>query len=352
MLLILLSLCIAQENPIQPYPPESKDQPDFLTIQYKETESDPNLTSLDIYTPDSPGLHPVMIYVHGGGWQRGDKKNVGHKSDFFTEEGFMFVSVNYRLSPEVMYPLHVQDVADAAAWVAQNAGQYRGDPDRIFIMGHSAGAHLVSLLGADEKYMENSGYSLEILKGVISLDTGLLDIPLQVETQKSSLRLVKSAISNNAETWKEASPVHHVEAGKGIPPYLLVYVSSRERSAGVQAKNMKQKFEEEGVTCEVYRAENKTHQTLNQEIGTTGDEPTAKIMEFIESILNEGETDLHTDYNIHFDYDPSVEMKFCIDTIGDLKGFDMQVGLRNFFASSCSEQLDCCDFQELYFCKG
>ena len=218
-------------------------------------------------------------------------------------------------------------------------------------MGHSAGAHLVSLLGTDEKYLENSGYSLEILKGVISLDTGLLDIPLQVETQKSSFRMVKSAMGNDAETWKEASPVHHIGAGKGIPPYLLVYVSSREHSAGVQAKNMKQKFEEEGLTCEVYTAENKTHQTLNQEIGTTGDEPTAKIMEFIESILNEGETDLHTDYGTHFDYNSSVEMKFCID-IGDLKGFDMQVDLGNFLVSSCYEQMDCCNLQELYSYKG
>jgi len=76
-------------------------------------------------------------------------------------------------------------------------------------------------------------------------------------------------------------------------------------------------------------------------------------MEFIESILNEGETDLHTDYGVHFDYDPSVEMKFCIDTIGDLKGFDMQVDLGNFFCiHCCSEQLDCCDFQELYSYKG
>ncbi len=287
LLVLSVSLCITQESTT-----ESDNRTDnvigsFFTIQYKETGSDPNLTSLDIYTPSHSGVYPVVIYVHGGGWEGGDKKNVRYKPEFFNDEGFVFISVNYRLSPEVNHPDHVQDVADAVAWVVENISQYGGDPDAIFIMGHSAGAHLVSLLGTDETYLENSGYTLDVLKGVISLDTGSLDIPLQVETQKGSLRRVKTAIGDDLETWKDASPIYHVEAGKSIPPYLVVYASSREYVTGAQARIMKEKFDEEGLFCEVYRAENKTHGSLNQELGAEGDEPSEKIIEFIRGILQE-----------------------------------------------------------------
>lgn len=316
LLLTFLSLCMTQG----PSPAESELS--FFTIQYKKTASDPNLCSLDVYTPVRTGSRPVVVYVHGGGWQTGDKENVDFKPDFFNKEGFVFVSVNYRLSPEVKHPTHVQDVADAVAWVIETIDEYGGDPDTIFVMGHSAGGHLVSLLGTDEKYLVNSGFSLAVLKGVISLDNGAFDIPLRVKTERSSLKSVTTAIGNSPEIWKDASPIYHVEAGKGIPPYLLVYIASRENITGVQARNMASQFEEEGLVCEVYRAEGKTHGSLNRDIGTPGDEPTEKIMEFIRGILD-GKTALNSNFDIGSDYDSGyigVEPHFSLLQLGGHTG--------------------------------
>ena len=91
-----------------------------------------------------------MVYVHGGGWKRGDKSRVGEKVEFFTGRGWVFVSVNYRLLPEGAHPANVNDVARALAWVHDHATDYGGDPDRLFLMGHSAGAHLAALVATSE----------------------------------------------------------------------------------------------------------------------------------------------------------------------------------------------------------
>lgn len=112
-----------------------------------------------------------MIFVHGGGWRRGDKSAVVRKAAFFTGDGWLFVSVNYRLVPEGRHPTNVQDVANALAWVHNHSAEVGGDPDAICLMGHSAGAHLASLVATDERYLENAGHSLGILNGVIALDT-------------------------------------------------------------------------------------------------------------------------------------------------------------------------------------
>ncbi|MDX9975652.1 MAG: alpha/beta hydrolase, partial [FCB group bacterium] len=120
-----------------------------------------NLLSLDIYTlspkPEAPA--PVLIWVHGGGWSIGDKSyHMEYKPALFTGEGYCLVSINYRLSPRpfsddpgrIKYPVHEQDVASAIAWVQEHIAQYGGDPSRIALLGHSAGAHLVSIVSTDE----------------------------------------------------------------------------------------------------------------------------------------------------------------------------------------------------------
>ena len=138
---------------------------------------DPNLLSLDVYYTDPTGAkRPVMIYVHGGGWIGGDKAHVGAKPEFFTQAGYVFVSVNYRLSPQAKFPAHVQDVASAILWAMKTIAQYGGDPNQIYLMGHSAGGQLVTLVATDEQYLKADGAGLSLIKGVISLDTAAYDI--------------------------------------------------------------------------------------------------------------------------------------------------------------------------------
>ena len=121
--------------------PQSLDP--ILDIRYSEEPAkDPRHLSLDIYPTSQPNA-PVMIYVHGGGWRRGNKSNVDAKPAAFNQHGFAFISMDYRLIPEVDIAEQVGDVTAAIAWVKSNIARYGGDPNRIFLMGHSAGAHLV-----------------------------------------------------------------------------------------------------------------------------------------------------------------------------------------------------------------
>jgi acetyl esterase/lipase len=200
----------------------------YKDIRYKDIPGvDPNLISLDIYVPEvvlkniddftrNPKLKeivdkmidkygreynginlpmPVMIWVHGGGWAKGDKDNqLQYKIPFFIDEGWIFVSVNYRLSPaetpddpadfdanRIMYPVHNHDVAAAIAWVHEHISEYGGDPDQISIMGHSAGAGIVAGIGTNQTFLQEFGLNLSVLKNVICLDTEGYDILGQIE---------------------------------------------------------------------------------------------------------------------------------------------------------------------------
>jgi len=110
-------------------------------IRYTETPGvDVKLQSLDIYAPPNATNLPVTIFVHGGAWARGDKSQVANLPAAFAREGFILVSVNYRLAPQVKFDAQAQDVAAAIGWVHRHAREYGGDPNQLFTMGHSAGA--------------------------------------------------------------------------------------------------------------------------------------------------------------------------------------------------------------------
>ena len=114
-------------------------------------------TQLDVFSPDNGKDHPVVIWIHGGAWQAGDKASVQLKPKAFNEQGYVLVSINYRFHPEVTYKEQAGDIARAIHWVHDHARDHGGDPSRVFLMGHSAGAHLAALVGADSRYLKNEG---------------------------------------------------------------------------------------------------------------------------------------------------------------------------------------------------
>lgn len=279
-------------------PPESMNVPGLndlekhLDVPYVEIDGiDPSLLSLDIYTakdakPRRPG--PVMVYVHGGGWRRGDKSAVGRKAGFFAGEGWVLVSVNYRLIPEGRHPRNVEDVAAALAWVHDHVAEYGGDPDSIFLMGHSAGCHLVSLVATDGRHLEKAGESLDLVKGVVALDTQAYDIPKLVEGPLSP-SLYMSVFGEEVEAQRDASPIHHVAKGKGIPPFLICYsrgMTTRvnpNRSA--QADAFAAALDACGIEAEVVDASDRNHGEINQWFGDPEDERvTGKAMAFLGAI--------------------------------------------------------------------
>ena len=109
---------------------------------------------VDIYAPAGAKNLPVVFWIHGGGWQAGDKTSVQIKPQVFVEKGFVFVSTNYRLLPTVEMPAIVQDIAKSIHWVHDHIAEHGGDPKRILVMGHSAGAQLAALICTDERFLK------------------------------------------------------------------------------------------------------------------------------------------------------------------------------------------------------
>lgn len=241
------------------------------------------LNRLDVYAPPADVNHPVLVWVHGGGWTRGDKAQVGAKPERFTREGYVFVSVNYRLSPTVTHPAHVQDIAAAVAWVHGNIKNHGGDPNRIFLAGHSAGAHLVALAATDERYLKEVGVSLTVIKGCIPLDGGAYNLSGQADETDMRSAMLQNAFGNDPVVWKAASPVLHVSAGKGIPPFLLIHAGNRALSQA-QAAELADALTKAGIAAERRHAPDKNHASLNQELGIPGDAPTQWMLDFMNRI--------------------------------------------------------------------
>src|SRR5699024_9814660 len=138
--------------------------------------------TLDVYAPVNAKQSPVVFWIHGGGWQTGDKTSVQIKPQLFVDQGLVFVSTNYRLLPNVDMGTIVRDVAMPMRWVHDHIAQYGGDPNRLLVMGHSAGAQLAALISTDDRYLKAEGLSLEIIKGCVPVDGDTYDVPLIIET--------------------------------------------------------------------------------------------------------------------------------------------------------------------------
>jgi acetyl esterase/lipase len=251
-----------------------------------------DLNSLDIYTQEGFENRPVIVYVHGGGWHQGDKKNIREKDTFFLENGYVFVSVNYRLSPpcppcdtdnpdRIKHPAHVEDTAYALRWVYDHIAEYGGDPNRIVLCGHSAGAHLVSLIGTNERFLNRAGLVLRDLAGVISLDSAAFDLPWLLEVTRIE-ELYTNCFGEEAAVLEDASPALHIEAGKDIPPFLLIH-QQRELREEINVR-FQAPLEEAGIYTERYGFPY-SHAQINALVGGVDGEYNRIILDFLETVL-------------------------------------------------------------------
>jgi arylformamidase len=245
-------------------------------------------TSLDVYAPAQGNNLPIMIWVHGGGWRYGDKRNVLVKPAAFNAQGFVFVSINYRLQPGVNYRDQAADVAHAVGWIHAHTAEFGGDPDRIFIMGHSAGAHLAALIACDGRYLKSAGLKLSDLQGVVLLDGAAYDIPRQLELARlpRMKQLYLDAFGADRDKQLDASPITHVAAGKGIPPFLILYVATR-RDGRLQSESLAEKLTAAGTSVELLPAKDKTHATISGDLGQPNDPPSEAAFKFLQARLKE-----------------------------------------------------------------
>jgi acetyl esterase/lipase len=127
---------------------------------------------LDVYRPHeaSPGeAAPVVVFFYGGAWQRGERGKYGFVGSFLADQQVVAVVPDYRVYPEVLFPDFVEDGAAVLAWVQREIHRFGGDPARIVLMGHSAGAHIAALLALDHRYLEAAGVSETAVQGLIGL---------------------------------------------------------------------------------------------------------------------------------------------------------------------------------------
>jgi acetyl esterase/lipase len=177
------------------------------------------LQRFDVYLPDiqyfAPQHAPIILMVHGGGWENGDKamsRVTDNKVARWVPKGIIFVSTNYPMIPESDPVAQADDIARALAEVQKQAAGWGGDPAKVILMGHSAGAHLVSLLNADPLRAAKLGAKPWI--GVVSLDSGALDVPAIMNRRHN--KLYDDAFGADPEFWKASSPMHQLKAG-GAP---------------------------------------------------------------------------------------------------------------------------------------
>lgn len=249
---------------------------------------------LDIYTPEKPARKslPVMFWIHGGGWQAGDKSDVALKPKVLTERGFVFVSTNYRLLPEVGIAELMGDVARSLGWVHRNIARHGGDPARIFVGGHSAGAQVAALIAADERYLKKEGVPFNVLKGCVPVDGDTYDIPKIIMTAEHRQALYggkmftfghRQKFGNDPEKHVDFSAVTHVAKGKGIPPFLILYFSGNPDTRA-QAEHLGSVLKAAEIQVSVYGKGDSNHSRLNNDLGEPDDPATQELYKFLDPL--------------------------------------------------------------------
>jgi arylformamidase len=248
--------------------------------------SDP-LQKLDYWRPAEAGS-PLVVFVHGGGWKRGDKRTATgeQKPGHFRQQGYGFASINYRLVPGSTVEQQAQDVATALAFLIRQAEPLGFDPGRVVLMGHSAGAHLSALVGTDMRYLKKAGLGPRSLRGVVPLDGACYDVPRQVAEGGGLMRdTYAEAFGSGKERQRELSPTHHA-ASPNAPAFLLLHV---QRADGVaQARALGEALQKAGTPAEVRGFEGAGlagHTELNRRLGDPAYPATPVVDEWLKRVF-------------------------------------------------------------------
>jgi acetyl esterase/lipase len=248
---------------------------------------------LDIHSPKGAKNLPVVFWIHGGGWQTGDKSSVQIKPQAFMEHEFVFVSTNYRLLPEVDMGTIIRDIAKSIHWVHDHIAEYGGDPKRLLVMGHSAGAQLAALVCTDDRYLKSEGLSLAIIRGCVPVDGDTFDVPAIIEVAETRWRVHslppskfghREKFGNDPAKHRDFSAVTHVAKDKGIPPFLIFHVAGHPDTTA-QARRLENVLKEAGVPVALYGGKETTHNKINADLGLPDDPGTKALFEFVGKAL-------------------------------------------------------------------
>lgn len=259
--------------------------PGSETISYGR---DP-LQALDVWrAKGAAGPAPLIVFVHGGGWKRGDKDNATgrFKAVHYPEQGYAFASINYRLVPAATVEQQAADVAGAVRALIDRAGSLGIDRRRIVLMGHSAGAHLVALVGTDPRYLRGVGLSFADIAGVIPIDGAAYDVAAQMRDGPPIMhKTFEQAFGTDPARQKALSPTLQA-AAPNARQFLLLYV---QRADGVrQAKGLGAALEKGGSRVEHGSFPGtglKGHAEINRSLGDPAYAPTGFVDDWLRRVF-------------------------------------------------------------------
>lgn len=321
--LVLAALPACRMTNLPVWKPNPVTLPDAEEVQhirdiayYDHKQADTVRHRLDLFLPKGKKDFPVLVLVHGGAWVVGDNRCCGLYSSvgqFLASQGVGVVLPNYRLSPSVKHPQHIKDLAHAFAWIHAHIAEYGGRPDQIFLVGHSAGGHLATLLATDEQYLNAEQLQTGHIRGVIGI-SGVYRIPagktsvvlggnLPTSLRYDALAPFRSdstsfavhvsslqglpltvnifgpAFGNDPLARWEASPVKHVR--QGLPPFLLLTAEKDLPLLPGMADEFHQTLLEHGVASQRLCIEKRNHNSILFRAIEPNDPVARAILDFI-----------------------------------------------------------------------
>jgi acetyl esterase/lipase len=231
--------------------------------------------TLDLYLPEGRRNAPVIVSYYGNQLMGGDKSEDAYIGRRFASAGFVTAVVNYRLSPHVSHPAHVEDAAASFAWVKRHIAAYGGDADRVFAIGYSAGAYLAALIANDARYLAAHQLSPRDIRGVVPVSAFYW-----VERRGVAPDRDTSVWGTDRNVWVDASPAHHLNPD--APPMLILYADRDEdwrREQNVEVAAAMIRAGQSNVEISMIR--DRTHATIWSRVATDGDETAEQIIRFV-----------------------------------------------------------------------
>ena len=253
---------------------------------------------LDLSIPSDTGF-PTVLFVHGGSLTSGDKSDDDHRHVCapFVAAGIGCANVNYRLAPAFSWPVQAEDVAGAVAWVRANIASRGGNPDKMFLIGHSSGATLVALIATNERYLAQHGLSTKALRGIVPMGSIMWDDDLEQAIHRHGHSRVEEAFRRDPDNRMYASlevyldhwPMRHMR--RGLPPFLFLIAETEQEQPPVLKTN--RKFVDDaralGNRAEYRVLSGRTHYSAVRRLGEPNDPVFAIIRDFIRRFSRGGQ---------------------------------------------------------------
>lgn len=231
---------------------------------------------LDLYVPKGIKKPPLVMFIHGGAWRMGAKGWYSNIGRWLARNGYACAQNNYRLSPKVQHPVHVDDCARALAWLVKNSQKYGYDATRILLSGHSAGGHLSSLLALSPTYLKKHGIDRKHVRGVFPL-SGVYDC-------RSGYGTFRTVFGKERKVRAEASPVTNIHDQS--PPFLVIWGDKDMAGLPSDAKRFAAALKKAKRPVESHEIKNRTHLTISSKIGGKEDKTSELILAFLRRVID------------------------------------------------------------------